>query len=60
MEVKTCPKCGSTMQSDKHLQALGSELELVSKIAFLGDKIRVHYCENCGYMELYRQGTSKH
>jgi predicted nucleic-acid-binding Zn-ribbon protein len=48
------------MQSDKHLQALGSELELVSKIAFLGDKIRVYYCENCGYMELYRQKTSTH
>jgi predicted nucleic-acid-binding Zn-ribbon protein len=42
------------MQEDKHLQALGSEVELVSKDAFPGDKLKVCYCENCGYIELYR------
>jgi hypothetical protein len=40
------------MQSEKHLQALGSEVELVSKTAFSGDKIKVCYCEKCGYIEL--------
>jgi predicted nucleic-acid-binding Zn-ribbon protein len=49
-----CPKCSSQMQEDKHLQALGSEVELVSSSAFLGDKIKVFYCENCGYIESYR------
>jgi len=49
-----CSKCGSQMQEDRHFQALGSEVELVSKEAFLGDKLKVFYCENCGYIELYR------
>ena len=34
MEALACPKCGSTMQAEKHLQALGSEVVLVSKSAF--------------------------
>jgi predicted RNA-binding Zn-ribbon protein involved in translation (DUF1610 family) len=42
------------MQSDKHLQSLGSETELVGKNGFLGDKMKVFYCVNCGYIELYR------
>lgn len=49
-----CPKCDSQMQEDKHFQALGSEVELVSKDAFLGDKLQVFCCENCGYIEIYR------
>jgi predicted nucleic-acid-binding Zn-ribbon protein len=52
--TKKCPKCGSNMQADKHLQSLGSETELVSHEGFLGDEIRVFYCENCGFIELYR------
>lgn len=55
MEDKTCPKCDSNMQSDKHLQSLGSETELVSKNGFLGDKVKVFYCVKCGYIELYRE-----
>jgi predicted nucleic-acid-binding Zn-ribbon protein len=38
----------------KHLQTLGCEVELVSKDVFPGDKLKVIYCENCGYIELYR------
>ena len=49
-----CAKCGSQMQEDKHLQALGCEVELVSKDAFLGGKLKVFYCEKCSYIELYR------
>jgi hypothetical protein len=35
-------------------KALGYEVELVSKDAFLGDKFKVFYRENCGYVESYR------
>lgn len=52
--VVLCPKCGSQMLEDKHLQALGSEVELVSKDIFLGDKLKVFFCEKCGYIESYR------
>lgn len=52
--VVMCPKCGSQMFEDKHLQALGSEVELVSTDVFLGDKLKVFYCEKCGYIESYR------
>lgn len=55
MEDKTCPKCGSNMQGDKHLQSLGSETELVERNGFLGDKVKVFYCLQCGYIELYRE-----
>lgn len=54
-ETESCPKCGSNMQEDKHLQSLGSETELVSENGFLGDKVRVFYCEKCGFIELYRE-----
>jgi predicted nucleic-acid-binding Zn-ribbon protein len=54
-ETRACPKCGSTMRSDKHLQSLGSETELVSMNGFLGDRVKVFYCVKCGYIELYRE-----
>ena len=53
-QAVVCPKCGSQMLEDRHFQALGSEVELVSKDAFLGDKLKICYCEKCGYIELYR------
>jgi predicted nucleic-acid-binding Zn-ribbon protein len=53
-----CSRCNSPMQDDKHLQALGSELELVSYESFRGDRLKVFYCEKCGYVELYRVGDS--
>lgn len=56
MDNETCSKCGSLMLEDKHLRALGSfEVELVTAVEFLGDKLKVLYCENCGYVELYRK-----
>ena len=45
------------MREDKHFQALGCEVELVSKDVFLGDKLKVFYCENCGYLESYRESA---
>jgi predicted nucleic-acid-binding Zn-ribbon protein len=53
-ETRTCPKCGSTMKGDRHLQSLGSETELVTKDGFLGDQVKAFYCVKCGYIELYR------
>lgn len=44
------------MESDRHLQGLGAETELVTDQGFRGDKLKAFYCENekCGYVELYR------
>ncbi len=50
----TCPKCGSYMNEDKHLEALGCHVELVPSEGFLGDKVLAFYCEKCGYVEVYR------
>ena len=50
-----CSKCGGQLREDRHLQVLNSEVELVEKEAFLGDKLRAFYCEQCGYVELYRE-----
>jgi predicted nucleic-acid-binding Zn-ribbon protein len=54
MDSKTCPKCGSPMQGDRHLQELGSEVELVTDNGYRGDKLKAFYCDKCGYVELYR------
>ena len=43
------------MQGDKQLQGLTGEVELVPEGGYVGDKIRAFYCENCGYLELYRE-----
>lgn len=53
MPSNTCPKCGSYMLEDKHLEALGCHVELVPAQGFLGDKVLVSNCEECGYVELY-------
>jgi hypothetical protein len=42
------------MQEDRHLQALGCAVDLVTSEAFLGDKVKTFYCQSCGYIELYR------
>jgi hypothetical protein len=42
------------MWEDRHLQALGCAVELVTTEAFLGDKVKTYYCHSCGYIELYR------
>lgn len=52
-QPNTCPKCGSHMNEDKHLQALGCNVELVPAQGFLGDVVQVFYCNRCGYIELY-------
>jgi predicted nucleic-acid-binding Zn-ribbon protein len=54
MENKTCPKCGGEMACDRHL---GSYTEIMLKKGeqFLGDWIKVFYCVNCGFIELYRE-----
>lgn len=49
----TCPKCGSHMNEDKDLEALGCHVELVPAEGFPGDKVLAFYCERCGYVELY-------
>jgi predicted nucleic-acid-binding Zn-ribbon protein len=52
--IVRCSKCGSEMREDRHLQALGCSVDLVTKEAFLGDKVKTYYCQSCGYIELYR------
>lgn len=54
-----CPKCNSNMNTDKHLHALGCEVELVRGGAFRDERIETRYCENCGYIELYRIAKNK-
>ena len=53
-QPNTCPKCGGQQTEDKHLQALGSAVELAPAEGFLGDDVQAFYCEKCGYVEVYR------
>ena len=44
------------MESNRHLQSLNAEVELVTDEGFRGNKLVAFYCQNekCGYVELYR------
>jgi predicted nucleic-acid-binding Zn-ribbon protein len=54
MDSKTCPKCGSSMNTDKTL-ACYTPVSLVTPDQFIGDRLETFYCSSCGYVELYRK-----
>jgi predicted nucleic-acid-binding Zn-ribbon protein len=53
-EAKKCPKCGAEMQKGMDLRGWGS-VTLRKEYDLIGDMIIPFYCENCGFVELYRQ-----
>jgi predicted nucleic-acid-binding Zn-ribbon protein len=57
-EVKKCPKCGSEMLADRRLVSY-VEISLAKENQYVGDNIKVFYCKNCGYIELYKEQKEK-
>jgi predicted nucleic-acid-binding Zn-ribbon protein len=54
-ETKKCPKCGSEMEKGKRLISF-TEISLAKEGDYVGDRIDVYCCIDCGYMELYKWG----
>jgi predicted nucleic-acid-binding Zn-ribbon protein len=56
--VEKCPKCGGDMvRGDRlvaHTRVLAS-VSLAKRGDILGDSIIPYYCENCGYIEFYKE-----
>jgi hypothetical protein len=55
-DVKTCPKCSGKMEKGKRLITY-TEISLAAKEGdYVGDRIDVYCCVDCGYLELYGGG----
>jgi predicted nucleic-acid-binding Zn-ribbon protein len=53
-EALRCPKCGGEMGSDRKL-GLYTEVTLKKGDEYVGERINVFYCKNCGFIELYKE-----
>ncbi len=61
-EVKTCPKCGSIMvQGDFYTTGIDTTARIAKtgEPYRRGDAVISLYCENCGYVELYKEMKEK-
>ena len=52
--VKKCPKCNGKMRKGLRLVSY-TELTLAEEGEYMGDRITVYCCENCGYVEFYKE-----
>jgi len=55
-EALKCHKCGGEMGSDRKL-GLYTEVTLKKGDEYVGERINVFYCKNCGFIELYKENT---
>lgn len=57
-EVKTCPKCNGTMVRDSE-DVFGNVSKRSRNLKYRAKSqdsaIQTYYCENCGYMEFYKE-----
>lgn len=54
-EANRCPKCKGEMTSG----IISGNLRIVKQGDLLGDKMNVFYCMNCGFIELYKEASTK-
>jgi len=59
-EIKKCPKCSGKMKPREPAGGAGEwafkfRLKKLETNDFLGDKIHAFYCEDCGYIEFYKE-----
>ena len=59
MNRDKCPKCGGDMVIGDRLVPVPSHVAVIVTLAkrgdIWGDDIVPYYCENCGYIELYKK-----
>jgi predicted nucleic-acid-binding Zn-ribbon protein len=58
--AKTCPKCSGKMREGTE-EVFGNVFGCSRNVKYLGklqgNRIRAYYCEDCGYIELYKEKT---
>lgn len=61
-EVKTCAKCGGRM-AKATAEIFGKNFGCTREPKYLealhGEKIQSYYCEDCGYVEFYKEKTER-
>ena len=53
-EVKKCPKCDGEMKNGLRLVSY-TEITVAKENQPVGDYINVFMCQNCGFIELYKE-----
>ena len=54
-EANRCPKCKGEMAGG----IISGNLRIVKQGDLLGDKMNVFYCVDCGFIELYKEASTK-
>jgi predicted nucleic-acid-binding Zn-ribbon protein len=57
-EVKKCPKCGGEMKSGE-ISGGGYGFRIRKEGDLSGDMINSFYCRDCGFVELYKEPSTK-
>lgn len=54
-EVMNCPKCGGEMKSG----SVTRDFRILKEGDLYGDGARVFYCSDCGFVEFYKEPSTK-
>lgn len=54
-EVAECPKCGGKMESGE----VRADFRILKQGDLYGDRTHALYCRDCGFVELYKEASSK-
>lgn len=54
-EAKKCPKCSGQMMHGE----VTREVRILKRGDFFGDKVHAFYCRDCGFIELYKEPSTK-
>lgn len=54
-QARKCPKCGGEMK----LGTVVGEFRILKEGDMYGDRAQVSYCRECGFVELYKEPSTK-
>ena len=54
-QVGKCPKCGGEMKSGRPSQ----DFRILKEGDLMGDGVEAFYCQDCGFIELYKEASTK-
>ncbi len=55
IETRKCPKCGGQMG----LGRVTGDFRIIKEGDLVGDRTSVIYCKRCGYVEFYKEASTK-
>jgi len=54
-QFEKCPKCGGEM----HSGSVSTSFRILKPGDLQGDKVYTYYCKDCGFIELYKEPSTK-